>query len=83
LSIWPRFCPACAEASRAFLDLASLNWESRYNLMLNHRINAFTPLMTRVEKDKVQAMVDASKDNLTATVSRRARQGGSQARRRD
>jgi methionyl-tRNA synthetase len=61
--------PGIAESSRAFLDLASLNWESRYNLMLNHRINAFTPLMTRVEKDKVQAMVDASKENLTATVA--------------
>jgi methionyl-tRNA synthetase len=32
--------------------------------LLNHAINPFQPLMTRVEKEKVEAMVDASKENL-------------------
>lgn len=62
--------PATAEASRGFLNLASLNWESRYNVMLGHQINAFSPLMTRVDKDKVQAMVDASKENLAPTPNK-------------
>lgn len=59
--------PVTASASQQFLNLDSLAWDARQELLLGHTINAFTPLMTRVEKDKVQAMVEASKEDLTAT----------------
>ncbi|MDO8418215.1 MAG: methionine--tRNA ligase [Agitococcus sp.] len=59
--------PVTAEASRAFLNIDSLAWNSRQQLLVAHTINAFTPLMTRVEKDKVAAMVEASKENLEPT----------------
>lgn len=61
--------PQTAEASRAFLNVQTLAWDARQQLLLNHTINAFTPLMTRVEKEKVDAMVEASKENLVATQS--------------
>ncbi|MCP5178225.1 MAG: methionine--tRNA ligase subunit beta, partial [Moraxellaceae bacterium] len=57
-----------AAASQQFLNIDSLAWQAREQLLLGHKINAFTPLMTRVEKDKVQAMVEASKEDLAATA---------------
>lgn len=61
--------PQTAEASRAFLNVASLDWEARQQLLLGHTINPFTPLLTRVEKEKIDAMVDASKENLAPTAA--------------
>ncbi|HMY82668.1 MAG TPA: methionine--tRNA ligase subunit beta, partial [Agitococcus sp.] len=60
--------PITAAASQQFLNVDSLAWHAREQLLLGHKINAFTPLMTRVEKDKVQAMVEASKEDLAATA---------------
>ena len=53
--------PAMAEKAEAFLAIAPLCWNDIDELLLDHPINKFTPLMTRVEADKVQAMVDATK----------------------
>ncbi|MFZ5560998.1 MAG: methionine--tRNA ligase [Pseudomonadota bacterium] len=61
--------PDTAEASRAFLNVSDLNWDSREQLLLGHAINAFTPLLTRVEKEKVDALVEASKENLAPTAA--------------
>ena len=36
--------------------------------LLNHAINEFKPLMTRVEADKIAAIVEASKENLEKTA---------------
>ena len=60
--------PVTAAASQQFLNIDSLAWQAREQLLLGHKINAFTPLMTRVEKDKVQAMIEASKEDLAATA---------------
>jgi methionyl-tRNA synthetase len=59
--------PVTVAASQQFLNVDSFAWDAREQLLLGHTINAFTPLMTRVEKDKVAAMVEASKEDLTAT----------------
>ena len=61
--------PKLAEASEAFLNIQPLVWQDVHTPLSNHTINKFKPLMTRVEKDKVDAMVDASKENLQATQS--------------
>jgi methionyl-tRNA synthetase len=58
--------PILAEASEAFLNIEPLVWNDVRTPLTNHTINKFKPLMTRVEKDKVDAMVDASKENLQA-----------------
>src|SRR5690554_4982508 len=56
--------PAMAEQARAFLQLDSLAWESRHEVLLDHEIAKFKPLMTRVERDKIDAMIEASKEDL-------------------
>ncbi|MFP5429491.1 MAG: methionine--tRNA ligase [Gammaproteobacteria bacterium] len=58
--------PATSAASAQFLNVGGFDWDSREQLLLDHTINAFQPLMTRIEKEKVDAMVDASKENLLA-----------------
>jgi len=52
--------PAMAEQAEQFLGIDSLQWDDADNVLLNHKINKFKPLMTRVETDKVQAMVHAT-----------------------
>jgi len=59
--------PKLAEASEAFLNIEPLQWQDVCTPLTNHMINKFSPLMTRVEKDKIDAMIDASKENLQAT----------------
>lgn len=56
--------PNLTENARQFLNVESLDFASRHDLLLGHTINAFTPLMQRVEKDKIEAMVTASKEDL-------------------
>ncbi|GKW48172.1 methionine--tRNA ligase [Halomonas sp. NCCP-2165] len=56
--------PAMAEGARNFLKLDSLAWESRRSVLLDHEIAKFKPLMTRVERDKIDAMMAASKEDL-------------------
>ncbi|MEA2117385.1 methionine--tRNA ligase [Halovibrio sp. HP20-50] len=56
--------PAMAEQAREFLNIASLDWHSRQSVLTEHSINKFKPLMTRVERDKIDAMIEASKEDL-------------------
>ncbi|MGO2391367.1 MAG: methionine--tRNA ligase [Halomonas sp.] len=56
--------PAMAEQARAFLNVDSLDWHSRQRILTSHSINKFKPLMTRVERDKIDAMIEASKEDL-------------------
>ena len=53
--------PAMAESGEFFLN-DKLSWESIKQPLLSHKINQFKPLMQRVDKDKVEAMVSASKE---------------------
>ena len=53
--------PTMAEAGEFFLN-DKLSWESIRKPLLSHKINQFKPLMQRVDKDKVEAMVSASKE---------------------
>ena len=54
--------PGLAEKSEAFLGLPPLAWSDVAQPLVNHRINGFKPLMTRIEPEKVEAIVSASKD---------------------
>jgi len=56
--------PAMAEGARDFLKLESLDWHSRHEVLLDHEIAKFKPLMTRVEREKIDAMIEASKEDL-------------------
>jgi len=63
--------PAMAEAAESFLN-DKLHWQGDIQPLLNHRINEFKPLMQRVEKDNVDAMLEASKEALAAATSQPA-----------
>ena len=55
--------PQMAKEVEAFLN-CELRWDNYQQPLLNHSIQPFKALMQRVDPVKVQAMVDASKDNL-------------------
>ena len=59
--------PAMAADGEAFLN-DQLTWESIERPLTGHRINNFKPLLQRVEKDKVDAMVEASKQEVEQTT---------------
>lgn len=59
--------PALATNAESFLNIGAQGWPNTSEPLLNHKINAFTPLMTRVEPDKIAAIVEASKENLEKT----------------
>lgn len=52
--------PKMAQQSEEFLAIEPLQWGDIDSLLCSHKINKFKPLMTRVESDKVQAMVTAT-----------------------
>lgn len=56
--------PAMAEASETFLNINAMNWADISEPLTGHEINKFKPLMTRVEQEKVDALVEASKEDL-------------------
>ncbi|WP_017902775.1 methionine--tRNA ligase [Pseudomonas asplenii] len=59
--------PLLAADAEAFLNVPPLTWNDHASLLANHRLNAFKPLMTRIDPAKVQAMTDASKEDLAAS----------------
>ena len=61
--------PVLAEQAELFLNIPTQTWPAAQNPLLNHSINDFKPLMTRVEADKILAIVEASKENLEKTAS--------------
>ncbi|MEZ5530185.1 MAG: methionine--tRNA ligase [Porticoccaceae bacterium] len=63
--------PAMAEAAEAFLNDQPV-WQGEITPLLNHRINEFKPLMQRVEKEKVDAMLEASKEALASATAKPA-----------
>jgi methionyl-tRNA synthetase len=56
-----------AANAEQFLNLTEQAWPNAAQPLLTHRINAFTPLMTRVDPEKIAAIVEASKENLEKT----------------
>ena len=68
--------PAMAEQARNFLNLSSLNWDDITEPLTDHPIEAFKPMMTRVEPASVEAMVLASKEHLEETGKTGSAGGG-------
>lgn len=58
--------PVLSQQSEIFLNVEAMNWQDINTPLLEHTVNKFKPLMTRVDKDKVAAMVEASKESLEA-----------------
>ncbi|WP_455231865.1 methionine--tRNA ligase [Geopseudomonas aromaticivorans] len=58
--------PNLSAAAEAFLNVAPLSWQDHTLRLANHPLNPFTPLMTRIEAAKIDAMIEASKEDLAA-----------------
>jgi methionyl-tRNA synthetase len=59
--------PGTAAAAERFLRIEPLSWDELASPLLGHEIEAFKPLMTRVDPDRVAAMVEASRADLART----------------
>ncbi|MBL8435174.1 MAG: methionine--tRNA ligase [Zoogloea sp.] len=57
--------PATVEKVEAFLGVAPLNWgDAGSFLPAGHTINAYSHLMTRIERKQVDALLEANRDSL-------------------
>jgi methionyl-tRNA synthetase len=53
--------PEMAKSSEEFLNIDSLNWDDIESPLTSHHINKFKPLMTRIEDEQLEAMIESSK----------------------
>jgi methionyl-tRNA synthetase len=56
--------PVLSSEAEAFLNSPVTTWIDQLQPLTNHTLNDFKPLMTRVEADKIAAIVEASKETL-------------------
>lgn len=56
--------PELTNKIQAFLNLESLDWSSRTEILKDHEINKFKAMLARAEMDKVNAMLEATKADL-------------------
>lgn len=68
--------PGLAERAEAFLDIPPLTWADAETLLINHPINKFKPLLSRVDMAHIEAMLADSRDtNPTAPAGEAPAQG--------
>jgi len=66
LMIWLKpVLPVTAEKAEVFLN-STLDWADIEQPLLQHTINTFIPLVTRIEKEQINAMTNASVENIPA-----------------
>ena len=58
--------PALTEKAEQFLNIEPLQWDDVDHLLTGHHLNKFSPLITRVETDKIQTMIDATQQAYAA-----------------
>jgi methionyl-tRNA synthetase len=61
--------PLMAEKTEAFLNIEPMQWNDAEITLTNHKINKFKPLMTRIEKESIEAMIEDSKEDLEQTAN--------------
>ncbi|WP_419419697.1 methionine--tRNA ligase [Legionella sp. D16C41] len=66
--------PLMANQVETFLNCGSLTWDCLNKPLVDQTINLFKPLMVRVERDKVDAVLEETKANLTKTSQPKAEQ---------
>jgi methionyl-tRNA synthetase len=66
--------PALTTESERFLNIPAQDWIADMQPLLSHAINEFKPLMTRVEADKIAAIVEDSQEHLEKTPTVKAKQ---------
>ncbi|KXJ44239.1 MAG: methionine--tRNA ligase [Alcanivorax sp. Nap_24] len=67
--------PGLAERAEAFLDIPPLTWADAGTLLLDHPINKFKPLLSRVDMAHIEAMLaDSRETNPAASAGEAAAQ---------
>ncbi len=61
--------PVMAASVEQFLNLSPMRWSDINEPLAGHRINKFKPLMTRVEQEKIDAMLEDSKEHLESSTA--------------
>ncbi len=56
--------PNLVNQAEAFLNTGELMWDDLQTPLLSHKINKFKPLMTRIEGDSIDRMIEESKESL-------------------
>ena len=56
--------PQLVKEAETFLNVDELVWADLQEPLLDHTINKFKPLMTRIEKESIDAMIEDSKTSL-------------------
>jgi methionyl-tRNA synthetase len=67
--------PQLAEQAEQFLNVAPLAWDDYKTVLENHQLNPFTALLTRIEPARIDAMIEASKEDLAASEAAPAAAG--------
>ena len=65
--------PVMALKVEDFLNIAPMTWDSQREPLLDHAIDRFKPLMTRVEKDRISAMIEDSKEDMASEAKTTAK----------
>lgn len=60
--------PLMAAKVESFLNIKPLTWHDLSGTLSGHTIHTFTPLMTRVEPDKIDALLKASQETSTPNI---------------
>ena len=60
--------PVMAEKAERFLSIPALTWQDSQTTLLNHKIAAFEPLLTRVETDNITAMIESTRAAYAETA---------------
>ncbi len=61
--------PVMAQRVETFLAIPIEHWDSIATPLTAHTIKPFTPLMTRVEQEKIDAMLEDSREHLAVTAA--------------
>jgi len=59
--------PNLVSEAELFLNDGELSWNDLATPLLDHPINKFKPLMTRIESESIERMIEESKQSLEAT----------------
>ena len=54
--------PTLTDKIFRFLNIKNPQWDDMSELLLNHEILAYKPLLTRIEKEKIEEIKEKSKD---------------------
>ena len=62
--------PGTATQAETFLNIAPLDWHHRDQVLLDHRINKFKPMMSRIEKEMIESLLTATAADVASEAAK-------------